>query len=151
MHYTLVWSLEHSALLWSKVMQGSSGVWVKLLSNALWLSNLVGRISDQSIMHCWGQGSCRGHPGVKFLKNALWPSKLVERTPDQNVMYWCSQRFWKGQLGSTEVKLLSSNALWLPEVVRGQPEGNCLAMVGPSNVANATYRTLCSLRCSSQR
>ena len=39
--------------------------------------------------------------------------------------------------GQPEVKLLR-NALWLPEVIRGQPQGNCLAMVGPSNVANAT-------------
>ena len=30
--------------------------------------------------------------------------------------------------GQPEVKLLR-NALWLPEVIRGQPEGNCLAMV----------------------
>ena len=25
--------------------------------------NLVGRTPDQSIMHCWGQRSCRGQPG----------------------------------------------------------------------------------------
>ena len=35
---------------------------VKLLRNALWPPNLVGRIPDpdQSVMHCWGQSSWRG-------------------------------------------------------------------------------------------
>ena len=38
-------------------------VGVNLLSNALWPPNLVGRTPDQSIMHCWGQRSCRGQLG----------------------------------------------------------------------------------------
>ena len=42
----------------SKVIQRSS-----CLRNAPWLPNLVGRIPDQRVMHCWGQRSCRGHPG----------------------------------------------------------------------------------------
>ena len=39
-------------------------VGVNLPSNALWPPILVGRIHDQSIMNCWCQRSCRGHPGV---------------------------------------------------------------------------------------
>ena len=52
----------------SKVIQRSS-----CLRNALWLPNLVGKTPDQSVMHCWGQRSCRGHTGqpeVKLLGNA---------------------------------------------------------------------------------
>ena len=40
--------------LGSKVIQGSI-----CPRNALWLPNLV-RTPDQSIVHCWGQRSCRG-------------------------------------------------------------------------------------------
>ena len=56
------WS-ERNALLGSKAMQGSSGV--KLLRNALWLPNLVGRIPDQSVIHCWDQKVMKGSAGVK--------------------------------------------------------------------------------------
>ena len=42
----------------SKVIQGSI-----CLRNTLWLPNLVRRTPDQSIVHCWGQRSCRGHLG----------------------------------------------------------------------------------------
>ena len=44
-----------------KVTWGQPGV--KLLRNTLWPSNLVGRIPDQSVKHCWGQRSCRGQLG----------------------------------------------------------------------------------------
>ena len=44
--------------LGSKVIQG-----LICLRNALWLSNLVRRTPDQSIVHCWGQRSCRGQLG----------------------------------------------------------------------------------------
>ena len=44
--------------LGSKVIQGSI-----CLRNALWLSNLVGRTPDQSVMHCGGQRSCTGQLG----------------------------------------------------------------------------------------
>ena len=57
---------ECSALLGSEghagVIWGQPGV--KLLSNALWPPNLVGRTPDQSVMHCWGQRSCRGQVGL---------------------------------------------------------------------------------------
>ena len=53
---------------------------VKLLRNAVWPPNLVGRTPDQRVTHCWGRRSCRGQPEVKFLRNALWPPNLVERT-----------------------------------------------------------------------
>ena len=38
------------------------------LRNALWLPNLVGRTSYQSVMHCWYQKSCRGQPGQPQVK-----------------------------------------------------------------------------------
>ena len=34
---------------------------VKLLRNALWQPNLVGTTLGQSVVHWWGQRSCRGH------------------------------------------------------------------------------------------
>ena len=40
----------------SKVIQRSI-----CLKNALWLPNLVKRSPDHSVVHCWGQRSCRGH------------------------------------------------------------------------------------------
>ena len=49
--------------LGSKVIQRSI-----CLRNALWLPNLVGRIPDQRVMHCWGQRSCRGRPGSNCLE-----------------------------------------------------------------------------------
>ena len=42
----------------SKVIQGSI-----CLQNALWLPNLVRRTPEQSVVHCRGQRSCRGHLG----------------------------------------------------------------------------------------
>ena len=36
---------------------------VKSSRNALWLPNLVSRTPDHSVVHCWGQRSCRGHRG----------------------------------------------------------------------------------------
>ena len=44
--------------LGSKVIQRSI-----CLRNALWLPNLVKRTPGQSVVHCWGQRSCRGHQG----------------------------------------------------------------------------------------
>ena len=44
--------------LGSKVIQRSI-----CLRNALWLPNLVRRAPDQSVGHCWGQRSGRGHLG----------------------------------------------------------------------------------------
>ena len=36
---------------------------VKSSRNALWLPNLVRRTPDHSLVHFWGQRSCRGHLG----------------------------------------------------------------------------------------
>ena len=44
--------------LGSKVIQGSI-----CLRNAIGLPNLVIRAPDQSVVHCWGQRSYRGHLG----------------------------------------------------------------------------------------
>ena len=67
----------HVGVSWSQVG-------VNLLSNALWPPNSVARTSDQSIMHCWGQRSCRGQLGStkgQLLRNDLWPPNLVGRIP----------------------------------------------------------------------
>ena len=36
---------------------------VKSSSNSLWLPKLVSRTPDHSVVHYWGQRSCRGHLG----------------------------------------------------------------------------------------
>ena len=72
--------------------------------NALCLPNLVRRTPDQSIMHYWGQRSCRGQPrGQPWvnLLNCPMPPNLVERTSDQSIMYCWGQRSCRGRLGST--------------------------------------------------
>ena len=105
--------------LGSKVIQGPI-----CLKNALWLPNLVKRTPDQSVLHCWGQRSCRviwGQPGVKLLRNALWPPTLVGRTPDQSVMHYWGWRSCRGQLGSSRGHLLS-NALRPTNLVGRTPE-----------------------------
>ena len=104
---------------------------VKLLRNAVWPPNLVGRILDQSVTHCWVRGHAgvsQGQPEIQFYRNALWPPNLAERTPDQSVMH----QWVKGHAGVS----------W------GQPEGNCLEM-GKAIKCSQCYRALCSCRCSS--
>ena len=96
---------EHSALLGSKVMQGSYGVnqgsnclempyghqiwWEESLTKALWLAEVKGHVGVR-----WGQ------VGVNLLSNAVWPPNLVGRTPDQRVMHCWGWRSCRGQLGS---------------------------------------------------
>ena len=70
----------------------------------LWVQNLVGRTPDRSVMHWWGQRSCRGQPGStrgKIAENALRPPNLVVRTLDQSLMHCWVQRSCRGQLRST--------------------------------------------------
>ena len=77
---------------------------VKLLKNAPWLPNLVGRTPNQSVMHCWGQMSCRGQPGstsIQIAQTALWSPNLVGRTPDFSLMHCWGQKSCKGQPGLT--------------------------------------------------
>ena len=65
---------------------------VKLCAVRLWLLNLVGRTTDQSIMHCWDHP---GQPEVKLLRNDLWLPNVVGRTPDHSVMHcWGQRSFW---------------------------------------------------------
>ena len=76
---------------------------VKLLRNALWSPNLVGRITDQSVMQYWVKGHVGvswGQVGVNLLSNALWPPNLVERTPAQSIMHCWGQRSCRGHQGS---------------------------------------------------
>ena len=46
----------HAGVIWGQPV-------VKFLRNVLWPPNLVGRIPDQSVMHCCGRRSCRGQLG----------------------------------------------------------------------------------------
>ena len=112
-HGGRVWQAGGNRQLFVVTRQVKGHPEVKSSRNALWLPNLVSRTPDQSVVHCWGQRSCRvswGQPGVKLLRNALWPPNLVGIIPDQSVMHCWGQRSCRGQLGSSRVNLLS-NAL----------------------------------------
>ena len=137
MHFVVLWGIElkvgmgvgdgptrfvHIFLKWphlgSKVIQGSI-----CLQNALWLPNLV-RTPDQSVVHCWGQRSYRGHRsqlGVRLLRNALWLPNLVGRIPDQSVMHCWGEGHVGVSWGQVRVNLLIS-ALWPPNLVGRTPD-----------------------------
>ena len=86
--------------------------------------NLVRRTPDQSVVHCWGQRSCRvtwGQTGVKSISNALWPPNLVGRISDQSVMHCWGQRSCRVSWGQVGVTLLS-NDLWTPNLVGRTPD-----------------------------
>ena len=97
--------------LGSKVIQGSI-----CLRNALWLPNLVRRTPDQSIVHCWGQRSCRGHPGSNCLEmpygHQIWWEESLTKPQCIAGVKGHVEVGW-GQVG---VNLLS-NALWSPNLV----------------------------------
>ena len=81
-----------------------------MLRNALWIPNFVGKTSDQSVIHCWGQKPCRGQlglPEVKLLRNAPWLPNLVVRTRDQNIMHCWDQRSYRGQTGVARGQIAS--------------------------------------------
>ena len=76
----------------AKVMQGLTGV--KLLRNALWLPNLVGKIPDWKVKHCWVKfhlGVSQDQLEINLLRHAAWQPNLKKRASD-GVMHWCSQR-----------------------------------------------------------
>ena len=103
-------------MLVSKVMKGSAGA--NLLSNALWPPNFVGRTTDQSAMHCWGQRSCRvswGQVGVNLLGNILGPPNFVGRIPDQSIMHCWDGRLCRGQLGSIRLAMSYGYQIWWEE------------------------------------
>ena len=101
---------------------------VKLLRNALWPPNLVGRTPDRNMKHCRGQRSRRGHPGStrviqgsNHLNIALGPPNLVTRTPDRNMKH-CWVKGHAGIIrGQSEVNLLR-NALLPPNLVGRTPD-----------------------------
>ena len=108
-----VWRAGGNRQLFVATRQVKGHPQVKSSRNALWLPNLVSRTPDHSVVHCWGQRSCRviwDQPRVKLLRNTLWPLNLLGRIPDQSVMHCWGQRSCRGQLGSSRVNLLS-NAL----------------------------------------
>ena len=73
--------------------------------NALWPPNLVGRTSDRSVIHIWGQRTCRGKPGVKLFRNPLWLPILVGRNPDRSEVQYSGQRSYRGQPRSTRSQI----------------------------------------------
>ena len=84
-HGGRVWRAGGNRQLFVATRQVKGHLEVNLFRNALWLSNLVGRIPDQRVMYCWGQRSCRGHPGSNCLEmpyshqipGGHWPRKGV--------------------------------------------------------------------------
>ena len=59
-------------------------VGVNLLGNALWPPNLMGRTLDQSVVHCWGQRSCRSQLGSsrgQFARQCPMATKFDGKNP----------------------------------------------------------------------
>ena len=76
---------EHILEVTPSKVKGHPGV--KLLRNALWLPNLMRRIPNQTVMHCWGQRSCRGQLGssrgqvaleILYGHQILWEEELTK-------------------------------------------------------------------------
>ena len=99
----------HAGVSW-----GQEGV--NMLSNALWPPNLVGRTPDQSVIHWWGQRSCRGHPGSTRGQIA-YKCRMTTKFGGKN--HWPKRNALLGSKvmkGSAGVKLFN-NALWPPNLV----------------------------------
>ena len=62
-HGGRVWRAGWNRQLFVATRQVKGHLEVKSSRNALWLPNLVSRTPDQSVVHCWGQRSWRGHLG----------------------------------------------------------------------------------------
>ena len=62
-HGGRVWRAGGNRQLVVATRQVKGHLEVKSSRNALWLPNLVSRTPDHSVVHCWGQRSCRGHLG----------------------------------------------------------------------------------------
>ena len=62
-HGGRVWRAGGNRQLFVATRQVKGHPEVKSSRNALWLPNLVSRTPDHSVVHCWGQRSCRGHVG----------------------------------------------------------------------------------------
>ena len=80
--------------------------WVKLLTNALWLQNLVGRTPDPKILHCYRQRSCRGLGGVnhdrgQIAQKCLLASKYSRKNPQTESDALLESKVMWGQLVST--------------------------------------------------
>ena len=79
-------------------------VGVNLLSNTLRPPHLVGRTPDQSLMHCWGQRSCRGQVGSSRGQFA-WQYPMATKFGEKNPWSMCDallgQRSCRGHPGST--------------------------------------------------
>ena len=106
----------------SKVIQRSS--WIR---NSLWLTNLLGRSPDRSVMHCFGQRSFRGQLGSTWGQIAYKFSVATKfgRKNPQRVMHCWGPKSCKGQLGSIWGRILR-NALWLPNLIEGTSHQNVM-------------------------
>ena len=80
----------------------------KLLRNALWPPDLVGRTPDQRVMHCWAQchtGVNWGQPGVKLHMNALWLPNFGRKNPWLKWSALMGSKVMQGQLRSTRYQI----------------------------------------------
>ena len=126
---------ECNALLGSKVMQGSSRVNER--SNCLKMPygppNVVGRITDQSEWHCWGQRSWRGQLGSsrgQFAKQCPMATKFGGKNPGPEHNGIAEVRgHTRVSQGQPEVKFLR-NVLWPPNIGRNDPRPECNALMG---------------------
>ena len=163
---------KRTALLGSKVMQGSAGVKKGSTCLAMPYGHQIWREEPLTRAQCIAgvkghAGVSQGQPEIKLLRSAVWPPNLVERTLDQSVTH-CWVRGHAGvSQGQPEVKVFR-NALWPPNLAErtpdqsvmhrwvkghagvswGQPEGSCLEMRKAIKCSQC-YRALCSCRCSS--
>ena len=117
---------ECSALLGSKVMQGSSGV--NQGSNCLempyghqiwWEESLTKVLCIAGVKDHVGVSWCQ--VGVKLRSKYPMATKFGGKNPDQNVMNHWGQRSRRGQLGQVGINLLS-NVLWPSNFVGRNPD-----------------------------
>ena len=108
---------------------------VKLLRNAQWLPNLVGRTPNWSVMHCWDQRSYRGKPrstsGQIAQEYPIWPydHQIWWEEPPTEVQCIAGVDVHVGvNRGHPGVKLLR-NDLWLPNFGRKNPWPKCSALM----------------------
>ena len=130
---------ECSALLGSKVMQGSSGVNQG--------SNCLEMPYGHQIAGVKGHvGVSWGPVGVNLLNNALWPPNLVGRAPDKNVKHCWGQRSWRGQLGSSRCQFAKQYPM-ATKFGGKNPWPECNALLG-SKVMQGSSRVNQGSNCS---
>ena len=79
-------------------MQGSAGINQRLNCLEMPCDYLVGRTSDQSTMHCWGQRSCRGQPRltrVQYIAGVKGHAGVIRGQPEGNCLKKCQNKATK--------------------------------------------------------